>query len=422
MSRKDEGMIKRIKLGAFKPRVGALIIAVCVLVYTVYHVVSLFGEDITTIATGISTETRVVDGKGYIFRDETPLISEYYGVADYLKADGSKVSVGEELAEVRSGGDASSKNMIAYYDEKIELLQRSVESGYTLADLPEVNGDISEAYYSLAQMLATGETGGISEQTDKLLLSLNCHSLLTDEASPVGDTLERMTEQRENILEAGGKSVVEVSQESGYFYSYTDGFEEQFTTYAADNITADEFYRLTLGDAVADANITARAYGKLARNSEWRFVVRLAEAPSAYFKTGESYELEFVENGNTVIPMTLANSVEDGEYGGKILVFEANRLPDGFTFDRCQSVSVEVSSTTGIYVPKSAVHRMGGSYCVYVLKGSVVTLRRIDVVYETEDYCLAATDVQDDTGVEYLRTNELLIIKGNNLFDGRILD
>ena len=100
-------MIKRIKLGAFKPRVGALIIAVCVLVYTVYHVVSLFGEDITTIATGISTETRVVDGKGYVFRDETPLISEYYGVADYLKADGSKVSVGEELAEVRSGGDVS---------------------------------------------------------------------------------------------------------------------------------------------------------------------------------------------------------------------------------------------------------------------------------------------------------------------------
>ncbi len=415
-------MIRRIKLGGVKQRVGALIIGIAILIYAVYHIISLFSEDIATIATGVSTESRVVDGKGYVFRDEKVLYSDNSGVADHLKADGSKVSVGEALAEVRSGGDASSKSMIKYYDEKISILEGSVDSGYTLADLPEVNSNISDAYYSLAKMLAAGETGGISEQADKLLLNMNCHSLLTDRSSPVDDTLERMTQQRENILESGGKSVVEHAEDSGYFYSYVDGFEEHFTVAAAEDLTDSEFYRLTLGDVDADARAVSRAYGKLAQNSEWRFVVRLAEIPSAYFKVGEIYELAFVENGNTVIPMTLVSAIEDGEYGGKIFVFSANRLPDGFVFDRCQSVSIEVSATSGIYVPKSAVHRMGGTYCVYVLKGSVVTMRRIDVIYEAMDYYLSAVGVTDDGGVEYLGTNELLIIKGNNLFDGRILD
>ena len=99
-----------------------------------------------------------------------------------------------------------------------------------------------------------------------------------------------------------------------------------------------------------------------------------------------------------------------------------NRLPALFVFDRCQSVSVEVSSVTGIYVPKSAIHRMGGQRCVYVLNGSVVTLRRIDVIFESTDYCLCAPYVESDGSTEFLSTNELLIIKGSNLFDGRILD
>ena len=150
--------------------------------------------------------------------------------------------------------------------------------------------------------------------------------------------------------------------------------------------------------------------------------MKMSSVTSAYFEKDGVYRLRFVENGNVTIPMTLSDIVEDDVYGGSLLVFYANRLPDGFVFDRCQSVSVEVSSFSGIYVPKSAVHKMGGQYCVYVLRGSVVTMRRIDVVYEATDYYLSAPDVKSDGGVQYLGANELLIIKGSNLFDGRILD
>ena len=415
-------MIKKAK-GGIKQRIAALIIGIAVLIYTVYHVASLFGEDIATVITGISTESTVIDGKGYIFRNETALYSDYTGVTDYLKEDGTKVSIGEELAEVRVGGDRSSRNLLKYLDNRIAILEESVDEEMTLADLPEINDEIGDSYYALAKMLASGDTGSIAEQTDKLLLNMNRHSIVTDgENSPVERTLDSMVERRESILTNNGGSVVEYASDSGYFYSYVDGYEDKFTVEAADDITVSQYYSIVDGSATADATIKNAAYGKLAESAEWRFVMRAAEAQKGYFKVGTDYSFEFVENGNASIPMTLVSEIEDDMYGGKILVFRANRLPDGFVFDRCQSVSVTVNTTSGIYVPRSAVHRAGGGYCVYVLKGSVVKLRRIYVIYEGRDYYLCDPNVASDGAVDYLDTNELLIIKGSDLFDGRILD
>ena len=415
-------MSEGIKLRGAKQRVIALILGIAIFAYAVYHIVSLFGEDIETITTGMSTQTKVIDSKGYVFRDETPLYSSNTGVADYLKGDGEKVSVGEELARVYSDGGDASKKMIRYYDQKIAILEQSTESGATLAALPEVNTNISDAYYEIAKMIASGSTGDMFEQTDKLLTNMNTHSLLIDENSPVENTLDSMIEKRAALLAAGGRSTLEVAEEGGYFYSYVDGFEGAFTAQAAQNLTASTFYELTGSAKVADRNITDKAYGKMSDSSRWYFAVRLAQVQSEYFELGKEYVLRFTENGNTPVPMTLNSEVEDTEFGGKILVFYCNRLPEGFVFDRCQSVSVEVSSVTGIYVPKSALHRMGGQRCVYVLSGSVVTLRRIDVIFETADYCLCAPYVESDGSAEFLDTNELLIIKGSNLFNGRILD
>ena len=412
-------MLKKLLGSVNVQRVGALIIGVAVLSYSVYHVIRLFGEDISTIATGMSTEARVIDGKGYVFRDETLLYSSATGVANYYKSDGDKVSKSEALATVGLIGDKGSQGLIKYYDEKIAILEKSVGSGKTLSDLPEINDGISDTYYSVAKMLAAGDTGAIPGEMDKLLEKMNTKSLITDENTPVSGVLDEMKEKRAALIENAGESVTEYSSESGYFYSYADGYENYFTLDAADGLTAEIFYELT---SSAPEKIGDAVYGKLASSNEWMFAIRLPSINAQYFDEGGEYPVEFVENGHTVIPMTLNKVVSDGERDAKILVFRANRLPDGFVFSRAQSVSIELGSTTGIYVPRSAMHRMGGEDCVYVLKGSVVKMRRIEIIYEAKDYCLVATDVESDNTVPYLSQNEQLIVSGENLFDGRILD
>ena len=122
------------------------------------------------------------------------------------------------------------------------------------------------------------------------------------------------------------------------------------------------------------------------------------------------------------IPLTLENIIEAPDHGSVLLVFRCDRLPDHFSFDRSQSVRLEVARTQGIYVPKSVVERRDGHRGVYVLRGSVVYFRYIDIVYEGKDYYLVREGVEDDGDRIYLKVNDQIILNGRNLFDGRIMD
>jgi hypothetical protein len=84
-------------------------------------------------------------------------------------------------------------------------------------------------------------------------------------------------------------------------------------------------------------------------------------------------------------------------------------------------VRIELDSVSGIYVPKKAVESVRGNEGVYILRESVVHFRHIYVVSEGSDYYLVSEDNPDD-GLVYLSPNDLIILNGTNLFEGRILE
>ena len=127
-----------------------------------------------------------------------------------------------------------------------------------------------------------------------------------------------------------------------------------------------------------------------------------------------------------VVPMTLERALGyESEAVEKIvlLVFSCDHLPDGEALERNLSISVDVGSVSGIYVPRSAVAYMDGQRGVYILKGSVVQFRAIEVAYIGKDYYLVEADFDDD---EYLnlvkiiyafsiQTNQILLFLHNLL-------
>ena len=98
-------------------------------------------------------------------------------------------------------------------------------------------------------------------------------------------------------------------------------------------------------------------------------------------------------------------------------------MPSDFVLNRCEDVEIEISSVSGMYVPKHAVSRVNGRLGVYILRGSVVHFRCIEVVHEDNEYYLVREDASSqEEGVYYLRPNDMIILNGYQLFDGRIMD
>ena len=403
-------------------RIAVAIIAVIIVAYTVFHMVSLFSAELATVVVAASTEETSIEFDGYIFRDETVVYSSYGGAVDYVAEDGRKLATGERLAVVyEQGNNASVDKNIDSIDEMIKILSQGTDGGVTLSQLPTIKESIENEHHSIMTKLASGDIGEISKNIDSMTAEMCKESVLTNEKSPVRDTLAFLISERERLMAAGGNSVTLFAERSGYFYSGVDGYESFFTLEAAENMTP-EAYGKYVSITPQPNESGATPVGRMVYDAEWVFLALVSEENAAYFEVGEYRDLTFTGGDDVTMPLLLTDKIADADSRSVLLKFECDRMPSGFDFARAQSVSAVVKSVTGITVPKSATHRSDGYLYVYILRGSVVFERRIEVIYEGSDYYTVADGLEPDGEDVYLQSNDTLILDGQNLFDGRILD
>lgn len=393
-----------------------------VVIYTAYHLFSLFlSDDVSTIVSGVTTERVTVGGDGYVFRDESLLYSRNTGAVEYFVRDGEKVSSGQYIGNVYQSGDGSSaREMIALLDEQIALLEECSSDNVSASELSTLRQSASDTYFTLTKILASGEAGELDYQIEKMMTTLSKISVITGGDESLQDALKILKAERKRLLSGEYEAVF--SSRSGYFYSTFDGHEQDFSLSALEELDGEGFYALLDTLTSTGTQEINSAYGKLAPSSKWMLVIPLSTADAEGFELGESYSVNFPENNNTTIPMTLEKFIDSPNHAEVLMVLSTNRLPANFTLERCMTAQIERSSVSGIYVPRSALARVDGENGVYVLRGSVVHFRRIDIIYQGSDYFLVAERDDKDGDYYYLGSNELIITDGNNLFDGRILD
>ncbi len=409
----------KIKSG-FKQKLALGLVCVLIVVYTVYHIVGVFGEKVTTHAAGITTESRVLNYVGYIFRDEKVLTASENGITEYLVTDGTKVSEGQELAKVYS----KNRNLQSYaarLDEFISILEQSGGSSLTGANMEEQQKNNEAAYDAIIKLLSNSDSAGLDLQFKRLLVGLNLEDgLVKGDAAAAAKLLSRLKAERQELFSSSGSSVTCKTNKTGYFFSGTDGCEGKFTMEAAENISFEDFNELSSYAQFPKQN--EDAYGKLCDSSEWMMIIPADKDDVEFFEEGESYSVLFSDNNRTTLPMTLKGIATEEDSDKVLLSFFCDRQPRGFKFQRCQGVSITLSTVSGINVPKNVVERGEGIIGVYILRGSVVHFRYIEVLYEGEDYYLVKPDSEHDGEKKYLRENDMIILTGQNLFDGRVLD
>ena len=403
-------------------RIIVAIIAVIIVAYTVFHMVSLFSAELSTVVVAASTEETKIEFDGYIFRDEQVVYSNYGGAVDYIAEDGLKLATGEKLATVyEQGNNASVDRNIDTIDDMIEIISQGTDNSVTLSQLPSIKEKMDDEHYSIMTKLASGDIRELSKNIDAMTAEMCKESVLTNEESPVEETLDFLYAERERLMAAGGNSMTLLADKSGYFYSGVDGYESFFTLDAAEQMTPDAYQEyVSLSPQQSEEGATP--IGRMVYDAEWAFLALVSEQDASYFEVGEYRNLTFTGGDDVTMPLLLTEKIVDSDSASVLLKFECDRMPRGFDFARAQSVEAIVQSVTGITVPKSATHKSDGYLYVYILRGSVVFERRIEVIYEGSDYYTVADGMEPDGEDVYLQSNDTLILNGQNLFDGRILD
>lgn len=412
----DVKYLKKVGLGVL-----AAIISVAFTVYLIYHISLSFKDNIVTAVATYTVETKAVRCKGYVFRDETVLTSSVNGTLGLAYSDGTKVSIGSKVADIYSSSkDLDLVSRIEDVERRIDILEQSSLGG-SYSDVGQASSKISVTLDDIKDNISSGDLYSAIESRDELLVNINRFQLITDAVDDFDSELVALRTELENIRRGiGGVATIVTAPKSGYFYSECDGGEEIFGLDALENLTVSSFNSLT--ESAENISAPNNAVGKIAVGYRWYIVARTTKLESEKYDVGKSYLITFEDNSDICLPLSLERVVDDTMGDDSLLVFCCTEIPLDFEFLRCQNISIASEEYKGYKVPKDSMRLVNDDIGVYVLSGTTVSFKKIEIVYEGDGYVISALrETYGDDAHEYLNLNENIIVEGKELYDGKII-
>lgn len=413
-------MTRKEFLKKYTPRFLAALLLVGLILYTVYHVLGASAAGLMTTPTREVNDLRVAPGNAYFFREERVLSVDGVGVVNDLTQSGVKVSKNQELARVymqyKTPGREIIQAELDRLNRAVSILENSrVSAGTSLSKAEEYRAEAGALYLSMREAIQAGRWQGLADTSDEMLALLNRYGTLTGRTEDVDQLLKELKDERSKLL-TGEYIAVQSSDSSGFFYDRgcVDGYETVYTPEQLDGLTPARLDELKSTPPVQDDKETT--VGKLVYGYTWYLAVELEGDPSV-LAVGDTYEITFSRTDGRSLSMT-CEQVSASEDGRFVAVLSSSDMPAWLPQDRSQPVEIVVGSSTGYYIPESALTVQNGVEGVYIFRDSTVYFRRIDVIHRGEGYCIAAPN--EGRGEAYLDLYDLLVTAGKNLYDGKV--
>ena len=398
-------------------------------VFLMYHIIGSLTSDVDTASISFTTQEQVSEYDAYIFRGESLLYTSPgdVGNINFLREDGTKVSVGEEICQVYTGSASSESGIaIAEIERKLELLNNSnLDENVNYSDTQLIDTAISNAYYTLLSRMADGAAGYAMAKSDDLIAAMNQRLIITRHVENFDRQIRMLESERTALITGSGAAAESVYSDcAGYYYSDIDGFEEIFSSEKISNLTLDEYDSLI--SSAADISLQKNRQGgtncgKIVTEYNWYIGVRITTEESRSYTEGYTYTVIFPYNSDIRISMILDRMILQADDDRVVLVFRTNTIPEHFSVLRRQTVQIVTETWEGYKVPLSAVRIVDGVQGVYILEGYIVEFRRIEPMCEIDGYFICRENNGSEEDADMLEMYDHIIINGKNLYSGKII-
>lgn len=410
----------------------ALLVSAAAVFYIGIWFMRTFSTDVTTEHTGLATVEQKLDATGYILRREKVLENNVDGVAYYIAEEGEKIAKNSVVANIyESESLADTQSQILEIERKIKVLEDSaIDKNNTSIDISKIDQQISEKLTDMKNAAVGGNFDSAAQSGDELLTILNKRQLLSKKTDSFDAQTARLENEKSNLAHSltGLKSTISTS-EGGYFSTAVDGYEGIFTVEKLNELSVDSFNEMMTSQP--DENLKNHNVGKIVTDFWWYILCPMDKSLCTELEPGKTYELVFPHSSEERISFTLEKKISQTDRDTAVLVFKTLAEPENFDFTRSQDVQIIKRSYTGLKIPKSSLRILDGLEGVYVLKGSEVVFKRVERIFESEGYYLINTvspelaePIEGESApeeYEYLALYDAVIIKGKDLYDGKVV-
>lgn len=359
-----------------------------------------------------------ISAEGTVVRKEA-VSSDNNGIKYFLVADGDKVAKGERVAEYYRDSDSAVRNLyLQRLKAELEILKGVAKGNRGDTNLSSVRRSVYNLIYEYSGLFARNDFSTVSELRNSLISYLSGYEVSAGGEVDPSERIQELSDTIQSLERLSSEPIGSVTaEESGFFVSFIDGCENI--------ITPDDFYTMSpdklksMIKEVHDRYSYGDSYYKILSDYSWYYVCSMPVEDAARLKTGSTYFADFSFSSASDLPAVVEAILpsEDGSFAIVILAFD--RMNPAAAVLRNEDVNIKFSNYRGIKVKKTSLRLIDGELGVYIKYGSLVKFKKVDIIYEAEDYILSSAT--EGSG-SYLSLYDEIITSGKNLYKDRDLN
>ena len=375
-------------------KVMTVLLSLFVVVMVAYQVYYHFNEKRDTVEAELYTYNDNITAQGVFVRDENVVTYSGGGVLDYNYADASKVSVGSTIANVyESEEDILGVRAQQGILERIDELKRAEQPGTTDYIQPEtLKSQIDAKYKLMISASIDKDYDSVAKYEKEISQIMSIYNIVTDSSSGYEKVIDSLEKDLEKLKKDTKKPKEKIdAPETGYFVGYADGYEAILNKEKCINMSKQQIL-----DIVNDTDSVAKppnAAGKLLKDYSCKILMVVDN--DERLKAGMYLNAMLSASKETY--SVFVDSVKDAGDGQSIVILSCDSLDSALVSERVQRIELVFDDYTGLKVPREAIHfNSDKEKGVYVILGQDVQFKKIDIIYEGDDYVLSKNSSNED--------------------------
>lgn len=408
-------------------KIVGVVLSVFAVIYFGYQVYMFAYTPYQTEVALIHNFTDQIEIEGIAIKQEQVMENTSGGIVKYEKSSSKKVVGGTTVATVYANvADVETSEKIAQEKAQVTLLNNLEAKKATIsANTQNIVSNIKDQQVKFVEQVTRNDFSQ-SDSTENAFLEqmLRQQIVLNPEISftPQIEALNNAIASMESQLSAPGTEIQVPS--SGYFTSEVDGYE--FLT--AETVLADPSMEMLENLIQNPVSPSQNAIGKVITSTDWYFLAQFDTKEADRLEEGDEIQLSFPNSSGYDIKATVEKLTVRDDEEKSVLLLKSNSMNDSVVDLRQETPSIVFDTNKGIKVPKQAMRIQTVTETdengketqisqpgVYISMGQVVHFKKIDILYETDDYVISAINSDG----EYLQLYDEIILEGDDLYDNK---
>lgn len=341
----------------------------------------------------------------------------------YVK-DGSRVAAGDTIALFfKSATDAKIYMQKQELEEELEYYEQLQNQALlSYLDIDRLDATINNKLDELILKIENNDFTDISENFETLKYNISSRQIATGEKLDFSKHIKELKKEIKNLSGSGINYTKITAKFPGCFISSVDGYEGVAEYNKLDKISVDSAEALL---AAEPGKVGDSVIGKIVGEYNWYAVCNIPSTAIENLYVGKTVKASFENTDVSQIPMTV-KSISEVSDSRVAVVLRSNLMNEDIAALRKEKISIVLDSFEGLKIPNEAlvevekevdgkpVKKIG----VYVLYGQLVRFREVNALLYEDEYIVAENGSSSSGQVTL---NDMIITKGRDLYDGKII-